>query len=243
MARAQSLPGAAVLIFASALCAFVAPACAETQTYQYEVEHPTFGHIGTYTNIIEQSGDRTYVVSVLHVAVRLLGIPVYRQDATRSEDWRNGRLVAFHGVTTTNGTSVDVAGEAHGNTFVITTPDGTTLAPADVRTSNPWSPTFLGAHVVMSTKSGRIEDVRISGGGETPVTFDGKTQTLRQYLINGEKPGIVWLDNRNVPIAFKVWEDGTPIQLVLISPAVPLRRTAMQTQYEPPDGTVNRPVR
>lgn len=243
MARTHSLPATAVLIFTSALCALVTPACAETQTYQYEVEHPTFGHIGTYTNIIEQSGDHTHVESVLHVAVRLLGITVYRQDARRSEDWRKGRLVAFHGVTTTNGTSVNVVGEAHGNSFVITTPDGTTQAPADVRTSNPWSPAFLGAHVVMSTKSGRIEDVRISGGGETPVTFDGKTQTLHQYLIDGEKRGVVWLDDRNVPIAFKVWENGTPIQLVLISPAVPLRRTAMQTQYEPPGGPVSRPVR
>jgi len=234
MARAQSLPAAAALIFTSALCAFVTPACAETQTYQYEVEHPTFGRIGTYTNIIDQSGDRTHVESVLHVAVRLLGITVYRQDATRSEDWHNGRLVAFHGVTTTNGTSVDVDGQAHGNSFVITTSDGTTLAPADVRTSNPWSPSFLGAHVVMSTKSGRIEDVRISGGDETPMTFDGKTRLVRQYLIKGQKPGVVWLDDHNVPIAFKVWESGTPIQLVLISPAVPLRRTAMQTPYEPP---------
>lgn len=230
MARAQSLPAAAALVFASALCAVVTPACAETQSYRYEVEHPTFGQIGTYTNIIDQSGDRTHVESVLHVAVRLLGFVVYRQDATRSEDWHNGRLVAFHGVTTTNGTSIDVAGAARGNTFVITTPGDTTLAPADVRTSNPWSPNFLDAHVVMSTKSGQIEDVRISGGNETPVTFDGKTQLLHQYLIDGQKRGVVWLDDRSVPIAFKLWEDGTPIQLVLISPPVPLRRTAMRAQ-------------
>lgn len=228
MARTQSLSVAAVFVFTSALCAFVAPACAETQSYQYAVEHPTFGHIGTYTNTIEQTGDRTHVESVLHVAVRLLGFVVYRQDATRSEDWRNSRLVAFHGVTTTNGTSVDVTGAARGNAFVITTPDGTTLAPAEVCTSNPWSPNFLHAHVVMSTKSGRIEDVRISGGNETPVTFDGKTQLLHRYLIDGQKRGVVWLDDRSVPVAFKVWEDGTPIQLVLISPPVPLRRTAMR---------------
>ncbi|MGH6976710.1 MAG: DUF6134 family protein [Stellaceae bacterium] len=230
VARAQSLPVAAALVFASALCAFVAPACAEAQSYQYEVEHPTFGHIGTYTNIIDRSGDRTHVESVLHVAVRLLGIVVYRQDATRSGDWYNGRLVAFHGVTTTNGTSVDVTGEARGDTFVIATLDGTTLAPADVRTSNPWSPTFLNAHLVMSTKNSLIEKVRISGGNETLVTFDGKTQLPRQYLIDGQKRGIVWLDDRGVPVAFKVWEDGMPIQFVLISPAMPLRRTAMQAQ-------------
>jgi len=230
MARAQPLPAAAALVFASALCSFVTPACAETQSYKYEVEHPTFGHIGIYTNTIDQSDDRTHVESVLHVAIRLLGFVVYRQDATRSEDWHNGRLIAFHGVTTTNGTSVDVTGEARGNTFVITTPSGTTVAPADVQTSNPWSPNFLDAHVVMSTKSGQIEDVRISGGNKTSVTFDGKTRLLRRYLIDGQKRGVVWLDDRSVPIAFKVWEDGTPIQFVLISPPIPLRRTAMQAR-------------
>ncbi|HYL48149.1 MAG TPA: DUF6134 family protein [Stellaceae bacterium] len=227
MTRARSLSTAAAFVLAFALCAFAQPARADTQIYQYEVEHPTFGNIGTYTNVVDQSGGRTHVESVLHVAVRLLGIVVYRQDATRSEEWRNGRLIAFHGDTTTNGTSVEISGEARGNAFVITTPDGTTVAPADVRTSNPWSSRFLNAHVMMSTKSGRTETVRISGGNETAVTFDGTTRLLRQYLIDGQKRGVVWLDDHGVPIAFKVWEDGTPIELVLISPAIPLRQTAM----------------
>lgn len=229
MVRTQSLP-IAFAVLASVLCAFVRPAHADSQSYQYEVEHPTFGQIGTYTNTVDESGGRTHVESVLQIAVRLLGIVVYRQDATRSDDWCNGRLVAFHGITTTNGTRVDVSGEARGDAFVITTPDGTTLAPADVRTSNPWSPSILSAHVMMSTKSGRIEDVRISGGGEMPVTLHGKTRLLHQYLIDGQKRGVVWLDDRGVPTAFKLWEDGTPIQLVLTSPAVPLRQTAVRTR-------------
>src|SRR6185437_1998657 len=120
MTRARSLLTAAALGLASALFASARTACADTQTYQYEVEHPTFGDIGTYTNRIDQSGDRTHIKSVLHVAVRLLGIVVYRQDATRSEDWRKGRLVAFHGVTTTNGTSVEIADQARGNRTAVT---------------------------------------------------------------------------------------------------------------------------
>lgn len=227
MARTQSLPTAAIIVFAATLCAFVEPARAETQIYTYAVEHPTFGHIGTYTNIVDQIGNRTNVESVLHVEVRLLGIVVYRQDATRSEEWSGNRLVSFRGVTITNGKSVDVSGEARGNAFVITSPDGTTVAPADIRPSNPWSPAVLSAHVMMSTKTGKIEDVHISGGDETPVTFDGKTRLLRQYAIDGRKRGVVWLDDRGVPIAFRVWEQGTPIELVLETPAVPLAQTAM----------------
>lgn len=226
MARTGSLPTVA-FVFAAALGALAAPARAETQVYTYAVEHPTFGRIGTYTNVIEETADRAHVTSVLHTAVRILGFVVYRQDATRSEEWRRGRLVSFRSVTTTDGKSVEVTGVARGNSFVITTPTGTTVAPADVRPSNPWSPAILNAHVMMSTKTGLIEDVRVTGGDEIAATFDGKTRILHRYLIDGRKRGVVWLDDHDVPVAFKVWEQGTPIELVLTSPAVPLAQTAM----------------
>ncbi|MDE2229622.1 MAG: hypothetical protein KGL11_11355 [Alphaproteobacteria bacterium] len=226
MARPKALPVAAV-IFAATLCTFGGRARADTWIYKYAVEHPTFGHIGSYTNIVERTGDRTHVESQLHVAVRLLGFVIYRQDATRSEDWLKGRLVSFHGVTTTDGKSLDVSGEARGNTFVITSPAGVTVAPADVRPSNPWSATVLKANVMMSTKTGEVENVRITGGTEIAVTFDGRTRLLHQYLIDGRKRGLVWLDDRGAPIAFQVWERGTPIDLVLVSPPMPYNETAM----------------
>ena len=229
MARTSSLPTAA-LVLAAALFWFAGPARAETQVYTYAVEHPTFGRIGTYTNVIDQTGQRTRVLSLLHIAVRVLGFVVYRQDATRTEEWRRGRLISFQGVTTTNGKSINVSGAARGRSFVITTPEGTTVAPADVHPSNPWSPAVLKAHVMMSTKSGQIESVQVVGGDETAATFDGKTRILRRYEIDGRKRGVVWLDDNGVPIAFKVWEQGTPVKLVLTSPAVPLAQTAMSTR-------------
>lgn len=227
MARTQSLPNVAVVVLGVALGAVATPVRAETLVYTYAVEHPTFGRIGTYTNVIVRSADRTHVSSVLHTAVRILGFVVYSQDATRSEEWRRGRLISFRSVTTTNGKSLDISGKAHGNTFVITTPAGTTVAPADVRPSNPWSSAILKAHVMMSTKTGLIEAVHVTGGDETAATFNGTTRILHRYVIDGRKRGVVWLDNHGVPIAFKVWEQGTPIELVLISPAMPLAQTAM----------------
>lgn len=222
----RSLPIAAV-IFGAALCACAGPARAETQIYTYAVEHPTFGRIGTFTNIVTESPDHAHVVSLLHIAIQILGFVVYRQDARRTEAWRGNRLISFHGVTTTNGKSFDVSGQARGNVFVITTPNGITVAPADVRPSDPWSPVVLHAHVMMSTKTGKIEPVQVIGGDEITATFDGQTRHVRRYMIEGRKRGVVWLDNRGVPIAFKVWERNTPIQFVLISPAVPLDQTAM----------------
>jgi Family of unknown function (DUF6134) len=226
MAHKRSLPTAAIIL-GVALCTFIESAHAATQVYTYAVEHPTFGRIGTFTNIITQSNDRAHIVSHLHVAIRILGFDVYRQDAIRTEEWHGDQLTAFQGVTTTNGKNLDVSGHARGNTFVITTPDGTVAAPADIRPSNPWSPLVLRAHVMMSTRTGKVERVRIVGGGEIAASFDGRTRLVHRYVINGRKRGIVWFDNRGVPVAFEVWEQNTPIRLVLVSPAAPLPQTAM----------------
>lgn len=197
--------------------ALAAPAYASPEVYQYRIEHPIFGDVGTYTNSIERIGDRTHVETAVQVVVRLLGIVVYRQNATRSEDWRNGRLMAFHGVTNTNGTPLEVTGEARGDEFAITSPAGNALFPANVRPSNPWSERELQSNLMMSTRTGQVDIVRISGGEETPVTFDGVERKLHQYLIEGRKRDLVWCDDRGVTIAFRSEQGGTMVDFILVS--------------------------
>lgn len=226
MVQVKSLPTALILAIV-VLGALGGSARADTRTYTYIVEHPTFGHIGTYTDTVEQFGGHTWLESRLHVVIRLLGFVVFRQDAVRSEEWSGGRLILFHGVTITNGKKLEVTGKAEGNTFVINSPAGTTRAPADVYPSNPWSAGMLNSKVLMSTRTGEIENIHITGGGETPVTFDGKTRLLHQYRIEGRKPGVIWLNDRNIPVAFRVWEHGTPVDFVLSTPPVSSTQTAM----------------
>src|SRR5690349_19531849 len=90
------------------------------QTYTYEVEHPQYGNIGTYTDTVTQDGDTRRIDTTLRVAVKVLGITMFREDADRSEVWRHDRLIAFDGVTVTNGKKVEVHGRAHGDGFDIT---------------------------------------------------------------------------------------------------------------------------
>jgi len=208
--------GAGILLAAVALAA---PAQADPAVYTYRVEHPTFGDIGTYTNAVERIGDRTHVETSLHVLIRLLGIAVYRQDATRTEEWRAGRLASFHSVTYTNGDPIEVTGNAIGDNFVITTPSGVTQVAADVHPSNPWSANVLQSSLMMSTKTGKVYDVRVTGGEETPVTLDGAVFHLHQYVIQGPHRDVVWLDDRGVPVAFRADDNGKPIDFVLESPA------------------------
>lgn len=211
----------AMIVLACAVLAFGAGSAAHAgrQVYQYRVLHPTYGEIGTYINVVDRAGDDTSVQSELKVAVRAVGIVVYRQEALRTEHWRNDRLVAFQGVTVTNGDKVEVRGEARDGGFAIITPAGTVMAPGNVHPSNPWSAMVLNTDYMMSTKNGRLVRVRVSGGKEEAVAINGNTMRLHQYEIVGDKRQLVWLDDRGTPVAFRTEENGSPVDFVLASPA------------------------
>jgi len=199
----------------SFLVAMAGSGQAAADTYVYRVIHPTYGEIGTYTNIVDRNGDATDVRSELRVAVRILGITVYRQEARRMEHWRHDRLISFQGVTLTNGNPLEVHGEARADGFAITTPSGTVLAPTNVHPSNPWSAMVLNTDMMMSTRTGRLIPVRVSGGEVEPVALGGATMSLHQYDVVSDKHQLVWLDDRGTPMGFRTVEDGEPIDFVL----------------------------
>lgn len=205
---------AGVVLIATA-AALAHPAAADPQVYQYRVEHPVYGDIGTYTNIVDSAGDTADVETKMNVVVKLLGIVVHRQEAERREHWQHDRLTLFRSVTTTNGKPLEVDGEARGNSFVISSPAGTVAAPANIRPSNPWSPEILSASMVMSTKSGKIMAARLNDVKDEIVTVDGRPERLRRFDVTTDKPQSVWMDEHNVPVAFRTEEDGTPIDFVL----------------------------
>ena len=206
----------ACAVLCGAMAAF-APVSAKAgrQIYEYRVQHPTFGDIGTYTNTIDRLGNRTEVTTELHVAVKMLGMVVYRQEAERTERWQGGRMIAFHSVTTTNGNTLKVDGEAQGGNFVITTPTGVFTAPANVHPTNPWSPQVFDSNIMMSTKTGEFWQASVSDSGQDDVTVDGQTLKLHRYDIYGRKHDVVWLDGNGVTVAFEAGQDDKPVDFQL----------------------------
>jgi hypothetical protein len=140
---------------------------------------------------------------------------MFRQDATRREHWQGDRLASFDGVTVTNGDRIEVRGQARKDGFAITTPQGTVLAPADIHPTNPWSPMVLHSTTMMSTSSGKIFPVEVTGGGERNVTLGGTAFRLHQYDIHADKAEFVWLDDQGTTVAFRTEEHGTPIDFIL----------------------------
>jgi hypothetical protein len=204
---------AAVIIFLMLVCA--PGAHAAQWVYEYKVKHPQYGDVGTYTNVIEKSGDQTDVSTKINVLVKLLGMVVYRQEAERHESWRGGRLAEFRGTTVINGKQTEVRGEAQGDTFFIEAPRGTFVAPANVRPTNPWSARLFEGDVMMSTITGRLFQPTVQQSEEV-LLLDGQTERLRRLDILSDKREVVWLDSHDVPVAFRAEEDGTPVDFVLV---------------------------
>jgi hypothetical protein len=192
------------------------PAAAETPAqFVYRVNHSVFGDIGTYTNTIEPNRDITTVQTRAHFEVKMLGVRMYREDAERTERWQGNRLVSFRGVTDKGDGPAEVKGEARGNSFVISSPQGTVTAPASVHPANPWSANFLRSNTMMRPDSGKIEQVQIGAGHETAVKIDGASIPVVKYEVDGSTKYVVWIDGRGVPVMFFVDDDTGKVTFTL----------------------------
>jgi hypothetical protein len=183
--------------------------------FTYRVNHSVFGDIGTYTNTIEPGRGGTTVQTTAHFEVKMLGVKMYREDAERTERWQGNRLVSFHGVTDKGKGPAEVKGEARGNSFVITSPLGTTTAPSSVHPANPWSANFVHSNTMMRPDDGKLEQVRISPGQETSVKIDGANIPTVKYEVDGAARYVVWLDSRGIPVQFVVDDDTGKVTFTL----------------------------
>ena len=189
-------------------------ASADPQVFEYRIEHALYGNIGTLTNVVTQSGDTTAVETKLHVAVRIFGMVIYRQEAHRVEEWSGDRLMRYRSVTATNGNRLEVNGEASGDGFVIASPAGTMAARGRVHTANPWSAAILNSDYLVSPRTGELRKARVSASKLMALTVDGEPKDLREYEITGEGRQLIWLDEDNVPVAFRAEEQGTSVDFI-----------------------------
>jgi len=175
----------------------------------YRVQHSIYGTVGTYTNTIEKSGDTTNVTTEAQIRVSILGIVLYRQNISRTERWVADRLVFFHGVTTTNGETLELNGSADADRFLMMTPDGEVAAPSGVRLANPWSWNAGQASLMFTTDTGVLEALTIDSNGETSISIGGDIVRTRHYRLRRDAG----------PAAYEIWMDGdTPIQFRLVNP-------------------------
>lgn len=197
------------------LVAGVAPALAGQQVYTYSVVHPLYGEIGTFTDTIDRNPEAMRIDAHLRIAVKFLGVVAYREEADTTEVLRNNRLVSLQSITNKDGRHLEVHGEAQGDRFMVSSTTGSYAAPGTIAPSDPWLVKRTGERLVVSTATGKMVSVQISGGEYDTVAMNGASVAARHYVVNGDKRQEVWLDNQEIPIKFRTMENGTPIDFVL----------------------------
>jgi hypothetical protein len=191
------------------------PALAGQQVYIYSVVHPIYAEIGTLTDTIDRGPEATRINSRLHIAVKVLGIVVSRQETETIEIMRGNRLVSLQSVTEKDGQHLEVHGEAQGDQFVVNTTAGSFAGPATIVPSDPWVLKRTGEETVVFTDTGRITNMYIYGGDYDTVSVNGAVVSARHFVVMGDRRQEVWLDNRKIPVMFRTVENGTPIDFVL----------------------------
>lgn len=206
--------GVAALLAAGAL-----PAQAKaSQVYSYAITHPVYGAIGTYNRSSSDSDGLIRADAHLRIVVRVLGVVVRRESSDQTEVWRGHRLISFQSLVSTNGKPSAISGEASGAGFSVTTPSGSETGPADIVASDPWSLNKLGAGSVVSTRTGKISAVQVTGGEVETVALNGTPESARHFHVNtAAQPNKweVWIDARGVPIKFRSLETGGAIDFTL----------------------------
>jgi len=193
----------------------VTPALAQQQVYIYTVVHPFYGEIGTLTDTINLSPEARRSDWRLRVAVKLMGIVVYRQESDTTVIMLGNRLVSLQSVTEKDGRHSEVHGEAEGNQFVVNATAGSFTGPATIAPSDPWALKRTGEGTMVYMDTGRMINVRVSGGDYDMVSVNGASVSARHFIVTGDKRQEVWLDSGKIPIMFRTVEDGTPIYFVL----------------------------
>jgi hypothetical protein len=197
-----------ITLFGGELSAVSAPAAAPFQLV-YRVSHSIVGDLGSYSCSVEMLGNGgSEVRSREHIDARMLGIPLYRMDATDTERWQGDRLVSFDGVTDNANGRIEVKGGARGDHFVITSPQGILTTAATVHPAQPCAANFVQSTTILRPDTGDLEQVRVSGGEPTSVVIGGAPTPARKYVMDGKTRYTVWLDSRNLPVMFAI-DDST----------------------------------
>jgi hypothetical protein len=200
-----------------------AGANAASQSFAYAVSHSLYGPIGTYVRTVQDANGVTSARSQMRIAVKVAGLVLHREVADQVEAWRGPRLISFQSVTTIDGKALRVHGEARDNRFMVTTPAGTTTAPADIMASDPWAFHRMGAGVIVSIKTGLISAVNVTGGEPASVLLHGVETPARLFHVkmNAQTNKFeVWLDAQGFPIKFRSLEPGGAVEFTLASPRV-----------------------
>lgn len=68
---------------------------------------------------------------------------------------------------------------------------------------------------MMSTTTGKLFPARVKGSSEEVATVNGQPRKIRRFDIVSDKPEVVWLDERDITVAFATEDNGSRVEFIL----------------------------
>lgn len=174
--------------------------------------------IGQHRVTFARENGTLTVRSVFDIAVKLLGITVFRYKYQSQEIWRDGLLAQLDSTVDDNGKAQSVQAKARDGKLSVTGPE----APSEPVTlpilpSTHWNAQVITATRVLNTLSGKINQIKLVPVGVESVPVGAAQRQATHYRYTGDIQAESWYDSDGhwVKLRFP-GTDGTPIDYVCI---------------------------
>ncbi len=161
---------------------------------EYVIRHEAYGEIGRHVIGFACAGEDLIVETRVHSEVEVLLMPVFRREARYREVWRGDRLLAFESRFEDNGEVFEVRARASGERMVIDGENGRIEAPASVVSNHPWNAAVVLRPLLFDTRSGRLQQVRVTPAGDATISLGGRAVSARKYRVTGDLERELWYD-------------------------------------------------
>lgn len=191
------------LIAAAALCAAPAIALAAPppdpfKLYGSEIDFTVYrsgSEIGQHKVTFANDGGALVVRSLFDIAVKFLGVTVYRYHYLSQETWRGGELAGLASSVNDNGTETTVDARQKDNALVVNGPEAKDeLVPLPILPSTHWDSQVIDAAKVLNTINGKVDGVKLVELGPDTVTVAGAPHAATHYRYTGDITAETWYD-------------------------------------------------
>lgn len=172
--------------------------------------------IGTHRLVFTRDGDELKVKIDTDVAVKMLGIAVYRFEHDGSEVWRDGHLVSLQSKTNDDGTPHHLAVKEDGGKLMVDGDGRQADEEIGVIPASLWNDDLVKQSTLLNTLDGSSMPVTVTSRGTENVDVNGKTVAATHYSVTGKLNRELWYDDEGVLVQVKFdGSDGSEITYVL----------------------------
>jgi hypothetical protein len=179
--------------------------------------------IGTQSIEVSRQGDTVTAVTESQVAVKMLGVTVYRMHQVITETYHGRRLQTMR-AQTKDGSGTRVAELTRdGDHWTGRSGKTASAFDCDCQTSAMWHVSSIGKNQIIEASKARLRQVTVTDRGSENLNLPEGRTAARHFTVKGDIKRDVWYDSAgNLVAAGQVGSDGSLIRQKLIAdPGMP----------------------